>query len=419
MRKRPIIINARNNNVVLEGCDETDGGRIVWGDEIYSGFTTEWTITDNTLSGRTITIPLPISGLTVNDIPFPSEPYDCVIHWGDGYSSVFTNDNQNNTHTYATTGVYYVNITGKCPAISFTTYDLVYEDGFPIFKQTVSPDINKITDIIYWGEEEAFDGFYCLDGAFEDCINIKSTGSGKIIGENLTTLTNTFRNCSSISGITSNIFDNLINLESCEHTFRKCNNLTSLPQELFRYNTGITSFAGTFLVSGLVEIPQDFFKYNINVKYFGKLLAGCFSLTKITTIPEDLFRYNTEAESFDFCFTSCELLETVPDHLFRYNRKAYDFSDTFYDCKKLRLNPWMFYADGEQSTRFIDAPAMMRWGPLFGRFEYTNDLPGTAPDLWNCTWSIYSTDYTSYVFSYPGNSTISLTNYNDIPSGWK
>lgn len=417
---------------VSEDCFAGDGNSAVsisnyedipseWG--AGSGFITEWTVSGDA-TARTITLPFTNNGT-----------FDCTVDWGDGYSSEITAYNDaDRAHTYAANGTYEVTIVGEAPGWSFNN----------------GGDKLKLTDIVNWGSDNLFGGFSYLTGGFYGCTNLKTTGEGKIIAKStLTTLQNCFRTCTTITGITAGVFDNCTELAAsafystflgCSNLatiptdlfrfntkvssngfrecFYQCSNLTELPTDLFRYNTAVSTsgFLTTFRESGLTSIPENLFRYNANVSgsCFKETFRAC---TSLTTIPADLFRYNVNADTgaFDTTFGLCTLLETVPEGLFRYNSsvETNGFQGCFHSCYKLQLNQYIFYASGEENTRFLNkSPSFLN---TFYRTSFTG-TQGTAPELWNCDFGT-GTPVTG-AFSGAGNSTTSLTNYSSIPSAW-
>jgi len=324
------------------------------------GFITEWTVSGDT-SARTITLPL-----------YDDGTFNCGVNWGDGSTSTITSyADSNRIHTYDSDGVYNVEISGECPGWSFN----------------FTGDKLKITNIISWGSETDFGGFSYLIGGFYGCANLKTLGTGKIISNSTHELTNlslTFFGCESITSITSGLFDNLIDVEYISNTFRSCISLQSIPSGLFDKCTKVIDMAWLF--------------YDCQV---------------LTTVPSGLFDKNILNRDFINAFNNCMSLETVPNGLFRLNTVCTDFNSTFNTTPNLQLNPWIFYNDGEQSSRFSGQTIDFTW--VFLRRSFTGNQ-GTAPDLWNCTYGgVTSTE----AFFGSGNSLTSIDNYGDIPIGWK
>ena len=202
-------------------------------------------------------------------------------------------------------------------------------------------------------------------------------------------------------------------------TFTNCIGVTVIPTDLFRYNTLVSTQAFSQCFQGctnLTTVPVDLFRYNTLAGYrcFDSLFHSC---TSLVTVPDDLFRYNTAVSGYGFAntFYGCSNLATVPNNLFKYNTSCTTFRFCFYGCVKLQVNRNIFYADGEQSTRFLNQS--IDFQGCFTRASFSG-TQGEAPDLWNCSFGTGTPVKTS-VYSGAGNSGTSLSNYADIPADWK
>jgi len=196
-----------------------------------------------------------------------------------------------------------------------------------------------------------------FNNLFDDCINITSIPSG-LFDNNVEMLyfNNVFYNCSSITEIPEHLFDNNIKITQIAQAFKKTN-IAEIPTDLFKYNTEIvsfyetfsncsqltlipnnlfdnnikaTNFFGAFRYSGVAEIPTDLFKYNTEADSFRET----FRDSNITSIPTDLFRYNTKVVSFESVFYGTNITE-IPDNLFDYNTEVLYFSGAFMLCENL------------------------------------------------------------------------------------
>ena len=105
----------------------------------------------------------------------------------------------------------------------------------------------------------------------------------------------------------------------------------------------------------------------------------------------------------------------MPDYLFRYNVVCTSFINTFQNCTKLQIKATIFYADGEQSTRFLNQS--VNFTNCFNRSSFSG-TQGTAPDLWNCNFGTGTPTKTG-AFGGAGNNSTSISNYTSIPSQWK
>lgn len=384
------------------------------------GFMLEFTVSGDA-TARTITLPL------VN-----VATYDAYVDWGDGsaISHITAFNSSARIHTYASNGTYVIEITGRCPGFSFNN----------------GGDKLKLTNIVYWGDAAVFEGFSQLNGAFNGCSNCVSLGSGKILNYTpLTTLNDVFWNMSLITSIPNGIFDNCTSASIFQRTFRGCSALTAIPENLFRYNTAATQFLNTFQeCSSITSIPSNLFRYNTAVTSFNACFQSCTSLTllgndlfrynvgvtvnafantfaycsSLEDIPGDLFRYNVNASTGAFLTTfRNSAIRDLPEDLFRYNVNAgtNGFLGTFFECPALQLRADIFYQPGEQPTRFLNR--VSNFSSFASRPTFTGNQ-GVAPDLWNCDFGS-QTPTTSGCYGGAGNSLTSISNYADIPSGWK
>lgn len=217
---------------------------------------------------------------------------------------------------------------------------------------------------------------------------------------------------SHLTELPSGLFQYNTLLSNLDHTFSNNYYLTAIPSGFFNNNVNILSFAATFAHCGSVtSIPTDLFKYNTKVT----TVYACFCQLSITSLPVDLFRYNTLVTSFKNTFFGSTHLESVPANLFKYNVLVTDFSGCFNSCDALQLRSDIFYENGDQDTRFLNK--LIDFTGCFYRTSFTG-TQGVAPDLWECNFGS-ETPVTTNGFNGTGNSTVSISNYNDIPIEWK
>jgi hypothetical protein len=204
-------------------------------------------------------------------------------------------------------------------------------------------------------------------------------------------------------------------------TFAYCTGLTgSIPADLFRYNTLVSSngFRSTFQgCTGLTgAIPADLFRYNtaVSTSGFYATFYGCTGLTG--SIPADLFRYNTLVSTTGFLetFYGCTgLTGSIPADLFKYNTACTSFNLTFYGANKLEPSANIFFAPGEEGTRFLNQTV-----DFTGCFRLTGTYggaQGTAPALWGCD---FGTGTPTTTDCFQGHSSSTLSNWADIPAAW-
>ena len=307
---------------------------------------------------------------------------DLKVDWGDGTVETITTTGIK-SHTYADAGTYYMHIRGSGTGLSI--------------RQDSTSD-------------------------YANAQKVKSTSAIRGI-QGIVNFRDTFRN-TAITSIPADLFryNTLVSTSGFSFTFFGCSGLTgSIPDDLFRYNTLVSTYGFYYTFygcSGLTgSIPADLFRYNtlVSTGGFFATFRNCFGLTG--SIPADLFRYNTLVSTLGFSatFRSCSGLEVAPDGLFKYNTAADSWQGCFQNCTKLQLSQYMFYDAGGETTRFLNQ------SPNFTSFVSRSSFSGTqgtAPALWDCSYGTGTPTSTS-AFAGAGNSTTSLTNYNDIPAGWK
>lgn len=428
-----------------------------------TGFITRWTVAGDA-AARTITLPL------VNTRFEGPLAYNCTVDWGDGSptSTVTAYNDPDRIHTYAADGTYDVEIRGVCEGWSFT----IASDRLKI-----TAIVNWGSKSLFDGFAYLLAGFAgCTNLTSLGRGTIPASGSG--IGVNGFNSTFTlcdiitipvglfkqhaavtsdayracFNGCSALTSIPPDLFKQGTSASNnvFDGTFEDCISLTSIPTDLFRHNTAVSDLAFSSVFSGctsLTSIPDDLFRYNTLAgdQSFNSVFSGCSSLVAIpvdlfryntlvsgsaferafadcaslVTVPADLFRYNTlvGALGFHSTFENCTSLATVPADLFRYNTVSTTevFKATFSGCTKLQLNRNIFYADGEEATRFLNQSP--NFSSCFDRASFTG-TQGEAPDLWNCSYGTGTPVKTS-CFGGGGNSLTSLSNYGDIPAAWK
>jgi hypothetical protein len=328
-------------------------------------------------------------------LPLLIGTHNFTVNWGDGTSdsTVTAYTSATRVHTYATAGTRTITMVGTCIAFGFNN----------------AGDKLKVTEIIdFIGDM----GFTTLN--FNGCTNLTAISSNMKELTSLTTAENIFRDCTKLTSIPTDAFSGSTKITRFFGAFRGCSDLRAIPANLFKYNTIVTSFEQTFYGCNdafLTTIPTDLFRYNDKVTTFKSVFFGT---TRIGAIPTDLFRYNLLATNFQMAFHTCFRLTTIPTELFKYNVQANDFIWTFYGCDKLCLNASIFYAPGEENTRFLNKS--VKFTECFTRTSFTG-VQGEAPAIWNCNFGTGTVTATS-CYSGAGNSTTSLSNYSSIPSEW-
>jgi hypothetical protein len=352
-----------------------------------------------------------------------------TIDWGDGSAPVNYTTTGQKTNTYANAGTYILKISGSFSSGGNIRFGSNGGNSSRLKSTGIIPLIPGMTSfsrIFYFCTGltgsipvDLF-RYNTLATTFNDCFRDSTGLTGSIPADLFryntlaTNFASTFYGCTGLTGsIPADLFRYNTSATDFSRIFYFCTGLTgSIPVDLFRYNTSALDFSYLFQNSGITgSIPVDLFRYNTSVTTFNDCFRDNSGLTG--SIPADLFRYNTLATNFASTFYFCSgLTGSIPADLFRYNTLATNFSYCFRYCTKLELSAWIFYPDGAQSTRFATQT------PDFSYcFNFTpgGGIPqGTAPDLWNCTY----TGTPTRTDCFQGHSSTSLSNWASIPVEW-
>jgi len=364
-----------------------------------------------TAPGETFTLPILAGGATYTQ--------NFTVNWGDTTSSEITAYNDPDAiHTYAVAGTYDIELIGTCQWFAFNnTGDrtkvkkLLSFTGDMGFKIINFYGCSNLTTLVSLGTMASLTTALNM---FRNCTSIVIIPNGLFDGCNaVLNFSNIFSSCTNITTIPGDLFKYNIAVSNASSAFSGCNKITTIPADLFRYNSSVTDFSYTFNgCSLLTVIPIDLFRYNVSVGNFTYVFGNCNALT---TLPAGLFDYNIVATSFQAAFYQCAVLATLPVYLFRYNTAATNFFYAIASCPKLRLNSDIFYAAGEQGTRFLNKS--INFYGCFDRSSFTG-IQGIAPDLWNCSFGT-GTPTKTLCFGGAGNSLTSLSNYASIPVAWR
>lgn len=225
-------------------------------------------------------ITVPSNGYTYE---LPAKAYstsqpNISVDWGDSSSSTITSETDSNRfHTYATSGVKTISISGFLPAFRVDN-NLTYRSIY--------------TAILSFGNV----GIRQLN--FYGCSNITS-----------------------LSSITD--LEGLSRVVLFDNTFRETG-VSSIPSGFFDYAVSAESFTSTFTFTNITTIPNNLFDNCTNVSIFSSTFNACFSLA---TVPDELFRYNTDVVNFSSCFRNCRALTNIPT--FQYNTIVTTFANIF------------------------------------------------------------------------------------------
>jgi hypothetical protein len=205
-----------------------------------------------TSNGQIFTLPL---------VSFGSFATDIEVAWGDATptSTITSVGDSDRIHTYATAGVYTVEIIGQMP-------------GFKVNNNAAIRSL--ITGIIDFGRV----GLRTLD--FNGCTNITSIPA---------------------SGTMEVGYRGLNNIISFAG-FMRGTGITSIPADIFDFSPSATTFSDIFSFTSITTIPTGLFDNSTNANSFASAFNSC---TLLNTYSANLFASSTNAINFSSTFRNC------------------------------------------------------------------------------------------------------------------
>ncbi len=205
-----------------------------------------------TSNGQIFTLPL---------VSFGSFATDIEVAWGDATptSTITSVGDSDRIHTYATAGVYTVEIIGQMP-------------GFKVNNNAAIRSL--ITGIIDFGRV----GLRTLD--FNGCTNITSIPA---------------------SGTMEVGYRGLNNIISFAG-FMRGTGITSIPADIFDFSPSATTFSDIFSFTSVTAIPTGLFDNSTNANSFASAFNSC---TLLNTYSANLFASSTNAINFSSTFRNC------------------------------------------------------------------------------------------------------------------
>ena len=258
--------------------------------------------------------------------------------------------------------------------------------------------------------------------AFNGCTGITSIPEG-LFDDNIkvTDFLGTFNACYGLTSIPAGLFKNCTEVTSFSTTFQDCAGLTSIPEGLFDNNTKVTNFGSTFWGTYITEIPAGLFDSFTEVTDFGYTFAFCEALT---SIPEGLFDKCVKVESFGSTFQDCTGLASIPEGLFDKCTEVTNFRGTFANCEGLTSIPTGLFDYNTKVTQFAGTYIN---GTFSGCTALTGESPYTIINVNGEDKKVHLYERSQYpeYFTAPeyyGKTyykCTGLTDYANIPSGWK
>ncbi len=273
-------------------------------------------------------------------LPLESVTY-AIIDWGDGEQETVFSDFP--SHKYSTSGTYDVTVNGIVEHIqSYVNYNSI-------------SGATLLVAVVQWGDL----GLTDMEYGFTRCSNLKSLPCGPGPFSNVTSFYGCFYDCTRLTDVPEEIFQNCTSVTTFAYCFYYCTALTSAPS--FKGCDAVTSFEETF-----------------------------YYCTSLTTVPEDMFSGCVAVTILDWVFCKCYKLTSVPS--FDDCTLATNFYEAFYQCWSL---------EGESPYTEINVDGETVKVHLYERSKYS--------------------DYFAFVkrFTSCFSGCTGLTDYSSIPDLWK
>ena len=312
---------------------------------------------------------------------------NCVVDWGDGNSDTITTHNQAEAiHTYATSGIYNIEIDGVIGSWRF--------DG--------STDEKKLLSISNWGSFN-FD----KNRAFYNCSNLTTISATDIPTISTGSLQQTFQSCTKLTNFNVDGWD-VSGVTSTKQMFISCGLLTTVNCE--NWNVGLVTTTEEMFKNCSDLITLDLSNWNVtSIINMRNTFYRNYDLTSIGDVTSWDINDNVD---FRGTFEDCRILAdldvtawdigsvTRVDRMF-YNADAFDNSLANWDIDQITIyNSFMQNATG-LSTANYDA-TLISWAaqtptsgvtPNFGGSQYTLGGAGeTARDVLINTYGWTITD---------------------------
>ena len=347
-----------------------------------TGFVTTWLTTG---VDDTVTLPLR-AGFT----------YGMIVDWGDGSSDEITAyDDAAIEHTYAAGGTQTITITGNCEAWYFNN----------------GGDKLKFRTVESWGDV-GFTGLG-LEAAFYGCANATSFAT-EMPYYAVTTLTYTWYGCSSATSFPD--VDALVLVTNLTYTWRSCSSATSFPDvdALVLVTSLSNTWRGCSSATSFPDVDALVLVDTLYQTWYGCSSATSFPDVDALVLVTNLSNTWQKCSATSFPAVDALVLVTTLTYTWYGCSSATSFPDVdalvlvtglssaWNGCTACTTVPVLPSA----STALVTTTAAMQ--------GIGSGLLGSVAELWNTT---AFPNVTAYSDTFTGAT--GLTNYADIPDGWK
>ena len=319
----------------------------------------------------------------INAIEFRADEdipdYQYTVDWGDGSEEcTFTNGEsyENNKsaiwHTYEKSGVYDVTINGYFRVVrtdGVNNSNLVEngdyvldKDGVAIINTSNYAMRNHLIEVIQWGNTI----FRLMDRAFCGCTKLQSIPMYDTTNSfnEVTSFSEGFRDCESLTEIPFNINTNRGLLSNCEkltnvnYMFYSCGNLSQpIPERLIDGCTNLSSAASMFSYCSKItgSIPITMFQGLSSLTNVSEIFAGCSNLDG--ELSTELFKDNPNINNIYRLFYGCNKIKgRLSRDIIGGLSSLTNVRQAFYNCSSIEgIDADAFYNLKKDKINFRDA----------------------------------------------------------------
>lgn len=217
----------------------------------------------------------------------------------------------------------------------------------------------------------------------------------------------TFYGCTNLSSIPEDLFKYNTEVVTFNATFQNCTSLTEIPANLFNINPTVRNIKQVFQGTGITSIPANLFDGLVNCVNYARLFRNC---TGLTSVPEGLFDDSPAVKYFDYTFAGCKGLTSVPENLYAKQTEAENLSlnASFYNCSNLTVNMIIGSANVNLTDTETNAAAYFAYGTA-AKGTVSVPADSTTYDTFVAAASTSNVEVTTYSSSAESSEVSSVT----------
>lgn len=206
--------------------------------------------------------------------------------------------------------------------------------------------------------------------------------------------------CENVTHLSETFFSRNTSIYNASGMFEDCTGLIDLPEKLFNHCLYFTDVSSMFSnCSKLVSIPDDCLGFCMSISNASNMFSMC---TSLKNIPETFLSECLRLENVSSFFYGCRSLEGIPRNFLKNNTEITNISNLISGCVKITYLPVSLLENNIKLTNVNSA------------FRDCSNITSLVPELWDEEKYKNVTDFGSTF-----KNCNSVSNFDDIPLGWK